>query len=189
MPPRSPQDLRARKFLFALLLLVIATAGIYAVLQNRPWTVPASARQLQNPLTPSAAVLQTIRPVFVDKCSSCHGSTGKGDGHDASLYDPRPTNFSDAKYMNSITDGELFYKLTEGRKPMPSFKKRLSEEQRWQMVLLIRSFATFPAAPVATSSASTRSGINYGASNETKICYRLKPVPLSIACGLLQHRP
>jgi len=44
--------------------------------------------------------------------------------------------------MNGATDGELFYQISEGRKPMPSFKKRLSEEQRWQLVLLIRSFAT-----------------------------------------------
>jgi hypothetical protein len=30
---------------------------------------------------------------------------------------------------------------------MPSFKKRMAEDQRWQLVLLVRSFAQTTAAP------------------------------------------
>jgi len=102
----------------------------------------------KNPISPSDADLASIRPIYRDKCSSCHGFTGKGDGHDASLYDPRPTDFTDAPRMSRVTDGELFYKLTEGRKPMPSFKKRLTDEQRWRMVLLLRAFTQpSPDAP------------------------------------------
>jgi mono/diheme cytochrome c family protein len=156
MPTRAPQNLRARKSLFALLLIVIATAGIYTILQNRPWTVPEGAKQRKNPLTSSEAILQSIRPLYGDKCASCHGNAGKGDGHDASLYDPAPTNFTDATHLSAVTDGELFYKLSEGRKPMPSFKKRLTEDQRWQLILLLRSFAKPAAAgPTAKSRAST----------------------------------
>jgi mono/diheme cytochrome c family protein len=44
--------------------------------------------------------------------------------------------------MNRVTDGEIFYQISQGRKPMPAFKKRLSEEQRWQLVILVRSFAS-----------------------------------------------
>jgi len=36
--------------------------------------------------------------------------------------------------MSTVTDGELFYKISEGHRPMPSFKKRFTEEQRWQLV-------------------------------------------------------
>jgi mono/diheme cytochrome c family protein len=57
------------------------------------------------------------------------------------MYDPAPGNLTDAKHMSTRTDGELFYQISQGRKPMPSFKKRLTEEQRWQLVLLVRSFA------------------------------------------------
>jgi mono/diheme cytochrome c family protein len=146
MSPRSPNDLRLRKFLFALLLLVIASAIIFTILQNRPWSIPDSARQIKNPIPLADADLSTIRPIYRDKCSSCHGLTGKGDGHDASLYDPHPTDFTDIHRMPRITDGELFYKLTEGRKPMPSFKKRLTDDQRWRMVLLLRAFAQPSAA-------------------------------------------
>jgi mono/diheme cytochrome c family protein len=145
MGTRAPQNLKVRKSLFLLLLAVIAGAIVYAIVQNLPWTVPAEAKQITNPLQTSDAALQSIRPIYLDKCATCHGNTGKGDGHDSSRYNPSPTNFTDAKQMNSVTDGELFYKLSEGHRPMPAFKKRLSEDQRWRLVLLLRSFAELPA--------------------------------------------
>jgi len=74
--------------------------------------------------------------VYADKCAHCHGDTGKGDGRDANRYDPAPTDLSDSKKMNPATDGELFYKISEGKKPMPVFKNKLTEDQRWQLVLL-----------------------------------------------------
>jgi mono/diheme cytochrome c family protein len=154
MATSPPQNLARRKALFVVLLMVIACAIAYAVIENRPWTVPEAAKQMKNPLLPSEAALQAIRPVYLDKCVNCHGQFGKGDGHDASLYDPRPTNFTDVNQMSGVTDGELFYKLSEGRKPMPSFKKRLTEEQRWELVLLIRSLGA-PATPSATAPASS----------------------------------
>ncbi|HEX4378652.1 MAG TPA: cytochrome c [Candidatus Acidoferrum sp.] len=153
-PPRQTKDLRTRKILFVVLLLVIAGAIAFSILQNRPWIVPESAREMKNPISPAAADLGTIRPIYRDKCAACHGYTGKGDGHDAALYDPKPPNFTSARHMSSLTDGELFYKLTEGRKPMPSFKKRLSDEQRWRMVLLIRTFSE-PASSAPAGSEPT----------------------------------
>jgi mono/diheme cytochrome c family protein len=152
MPPRQTKNLRTRKFLFVILLLVIAGAIAFTIWQNRPWTVPESARSVKNPIAPSAADLDSIRPIYRDKCASCHGLTGRGDGHDASLYDPKPTDFTDTQHMSAVSDGELYYKLTEGRKPMPSFKKRLTDEQRWRMVLLLRTFSAQPTvgpAPIA----------------------------------------
>jgi mono/diheme cytochrome c family protein len=138
----SAQDnLAIRKAAFVLLLALIAAAIVYVVLDNRPWTVPEEAKQVKNPVQPSEAALQSARSVYSEKCAHCHGETGKGDGHDASSYDPAPTNFTDANHLRTATDGELFYKISEGHKPMPSFKKRLTEEQRWRLVLLIRSFA------------------------------------------------
>jgi mono/diheme cytochrome c family protein len=155
MPARQAKDLRTRKILFGILLLVIAGAIAFSIWENRPWTVPESASAMKNPIAASAADLDSVRPIYRDKCASCHGSTGRGDGHDASRYDPKPTDFTDARHMNSVTDGELFYKLTEGRKPMPSFKKRLSDEQRWRMVLLIRAFLEPPSLGPASSVPAT----------------------------------
>ncbi len=40
------------------------------------------------------------------------------------------------------TDGEIFWKTTEGRDDMPTFKKKVpSDEDRWLMVNYIRTLA------------------------------------------------
>jgi len=54
--------------------------------------------------------------------------------------------------MSQATDGELFYKISEGKKPMPVFKNKLTEDQRWELVLLIRSFAQ-PVSPAPNNTA------------------------------------
>jgi mono/diheme cytochrome c family protein len=137
---RADRSLATRKALFVLLLAVIASAVAYTVVHNRKWNVPESAKQVQNPIPPSDSALLSIHSIYLDKCSSCHGNFGKGDGHDAALYDPRPTNFT--LPLANATDGELFYKISEGRKPMPAYKNKLTEKQRWQLVLQVRAFAS-----------------------------------------------
>jgi mono/diheme cytochrome c family protein len=134
--------------LFVVVLLVAAGSAVYAFLHPGPWIVPDEAKRVANPLKASQADLPGARRLYLDKCSECHGDGGKGDGSQAKMYDPKPSDLTDAAHMNSVSDGELFYKVSEGHRPMPAFKKRYSEEQRWQMVLFIRSLT---AAPAATS--------------------------------------
>jgi len=139
------------KTMFLLVLAIVAAAILYAAIDNGPWSwpVPEEAKQLKNPLQPTAPALKSAHEVYADKCAHCHGDTGKGDGRDANRYDPAPTNFTDASKLNAATDGELFYKISEGKKPMPVFKNKLTEDQRWALVLLIRSFAQSKTPPSA----------------------------------------
>ena len=141
MTTRAPRSLRLRKLLFAALLAAIVISIAVALYQNREWKVPEEAKRRQNPIQTSPAGLAAARAIYLDKCVQCHGETGKGDGPDAAMYYPSPASLTDAKRMSAATDGELFYEISVGRKPMPAFKKRLTEEQRWQLVLLVRSFA------------------------------------------------
>jgi mono/diheme cytochrome c family protein len=146
MPPNVPPNPTMRKTLFALLLLIILIAVAYTVLQeNKPWVIPEEAKSCKNPLKTSEAALKAARSLYGENCAQCHGDTGKGDGSEALRYDPKPADFTDAPHMNTVTDGALFYQISQGRKPMPAFKKRMTEDQRWQLVLLIRSFAPPPA--------------------------------------------
>src|ERR1700730_15670303 len=139
------------KAIFLLILAVVAAAIVYSAVNKAPWSwpVPEEAKQLKNPLQPSPMALKSAHEVYTNKCARCHGDTGKGDGHDASRDDPAPTDCTDAKLMSGATDGELFSKISEGKKPMPVFKAKLSEDQRWALVLLIRSFAE--SAPAANA--------------------------------------
>jgi mono/diheme cytochrome c family protein len=144
----APKRSRALpKAMFLLILAIVAAAIVYSAVNKAPWSwpVPEEAKQLKNPLQPTAPALKSARQVYADKCAHCHGDTGKGDGRDAGRYDPAPTDFTDAKRVSGASDGELFYKISEGKKPMPVFKSKLSEDERWELVLLIRSFARTPA--------------------------------------------
>ena len=128
-------------FLAAIFLAIIGVIGYFIYENNFKAMIPAEAKKLVNPIAPSPAVLQSIKPVYMEQCANCHGETGKGNGPDAMMYDPSPSDFTDAPAMSKFTDGEFFYQITEGKKPMPSFRKRLTQEQRWQLVLFVRSFS------------------------------------------------
>ncbi|GAC1624546.1 MAG: hypothetical protein NVS9B13_19200 [Candidatus Acidiferrum sp.] len=136
-----------RKLLFVSLLILIAISILLATLQNTPWIVPEAEKSRKNPLSSSPASIEAIKGIYREDCAQCHGESGKGDGSKAAQYNPAPANLTDSARLDALTDGELFYKISEGRKPMPAFKNRLTEDQRWQLVLLIRSFAQPSAVP------------------------------------------
>ncbi len=141
-------SLKTRKILFALLLALICIVLVYAAFQrDRPWIVPEEAKRLKNPIAPTESTLKAARGIYVEECAQCHGEQGKGDGPKARLHFPAPADLTDTRRMNSVTDGEISYKISEGRKPMPSFKNRLTEDQRWELVLLVRSFSAPAGLP------------------------------------------
>lgn len=143
MAPPSKKNRALPKFLFFVILAVAVALIVYAGIHQAPWSwpVPEEAKQLKNPLQPTPTALDSAKKIYPDKCANCHGTTGKGDGRDAARYDPQPADFTDPKRMTGVTDGELFYKISEGKKPMPVFKTKLTEDERWELVLLIRAFA------------------------------------------------
>jgi len=137
--PKKGRGLRLALLICALALICVAFG--LAIFNKTPWVIPAMEKARKNPLAFSEANLAAAKQVYSAKCANCHGDTGKGDGSDAMMYDPSPADLTDASKINKRTDGEIYYQITEGRKPMPSFKTKLTEEQRWQLVLLVRAFA------------------------------------------------
>jgi mono/diheme cytochrome c family protein len=162
VPHFSPamNDTKRRNKTLPILLLAVAAVliafAVYHVLRDGSWNLPADAKSLKNPLTPTAANLAAAKKTYEQKCVNCHGDEGKGDGSDAMMYDPAPSDLTNGTKMNKRTDGQIFYQITEGKKPMPSYRNKLSDEQRWQLVLLVRSFAAQPAG----GGSSTSSGHN-----------------------------
>jgi mono/diheme cytochrome c family protein len=149
MSTDAHRKLKTRKILFASLLALICIVLVYAVFQrDKPWVVPEEVKKLKNPLPPSESTLKAARGIYMDECAQCHGEHGKGDGPEATMHSLAPADLTDTRHMNTVTDGEIFYQISEGRKPMPSFKKRLTEDQRWGLVLLVRSFSAPPALPL-----------------------------------------
>jgi mono/diheme cytochrome c family protein len=147
MSTTSACNLKFRKILFASLLAIICILLVFTTYQqNKKWVVPEEVKKLKNPVTPSESTLKAASGIYMEDCAQCHGEHGKGDGPEARMHFPAPADLSDASQMAAVTDGEIFYQISEGRRPMPSFKKRLTQDQRWELVLLVRSFSA-PSAP------------------------------------------
>ena len=135
------QKLRLRKVLFVALLALIALSIVLGVTHRGRWNIPEDAKLRQNPIHRSPQALDAASILYDDHCERCHGKTGRGDGADATKFSTSPVDLTDGSRMNAQSDGELFYKISEGRRPMPEFKTKLTEEQRWQLVQLMRSMA------------------------------------------------
>src|ERR1700686_3893856 len=135
------QKLRLRKVLFIALWTLIALSIVLGVAHRGQWNIPDEAKRRRNPIQPSPQALDAARVLYTDHCERCHGKSGKGDGSDATKFSTSPRDLTDSSRMSAQSDGELFYKISEGRRPMPEFKTKLTEEQRWRLVLLMRSMA------------------------------------------------
>ncbi len=148
-PLRQPGITRALAFAGCGLALLLGTLAGFS--QNAPktegeaWIAPARAARKPNPIPVEAASIAQGKELFVLGCLPCHGPSGKGDGPAAATLERngvpiRPGNLSSAKLWEQ-TDGALFWKLSEGRSPMPAFQETFSETQRWQIVNYVRTLA------------------------------------------------
>jgi mono/diheme cytochrome c family protein len=135
------EKFKLREILFVALLALIALSIVLGVTHRGQWNIPEEAKRRENPIHPSPQALNAARILYDDHCERCHGKSGRGDGADATKFSTSPRDLTDTRRMSEQSDGELFYKISEGRRPMPEFKTKLTEEQRWQLVLLMRALA------------------------------------------------
>jgi len=120
------------------LLLSFSTTALKAQAKSKPWIAPAVAIQVKNPYSGDVSAAKEGKKLYITYCSPCHGNSGKGDGLAAASVNPKPADHtSDA--VQHETDGSLFWKMTEGRGPMVSYKQILTEQQRWQLVTFIKT--------------------------------------------------
>ena len=89
------------------------------------------------------------RAVYCDQCLCCHGSNGKGDGPSASDLNPHPDDLSIGA-LRAEPDGALFWKITNGRDPMPGFDTLLAPKDRWNVINYLRTLEPKPATVAST---------------------------------------
>jgi mono/diheme cytochrome c family protein len=118
------------------LTILYSTNGV--VTGQTTWKAPAKAKDVKNPVKADAASLKKGKELFAANCVVCHGPKGAGDGVMAKNLKPKPAVLSKKTLENQI-DGELFWKISEGKPPMPSFKATVSEKDRWSIVNYIRT--------------------------------------------------
>ena len=81
------------------------------------------------------------KSIYGDKCVKCHGEKGKGDGRKAADLEKKPADYTDKAKMAKFTDEDLKKAVKEGKKPMPAFGKKLSDEEIDGVIAYIRTFA------------------------------------------------
>ena len=113
---------------------LLVWAGVAVVSAQGPWVAPADAKAMKNPVKGVGNAKKSVET----NCVSCHGPAGKGDGPAAAaLPPPKPANWTSAAVQKE-TDGELFWKMSNGRGAMPPWK-HLPEQERWEIVNYIRT--------------------------------------------------
>jgi mono/diheme cytochrome c family protein len=129
--------MKAKLLIFTLLFS--SSMLLWSFKQAKPWVVPDKYVKMSNPVKSDAESLKNGKALWIKHCASCHGKTGLGDGTKAATLDTEVGDLTIAEAQKQ-SDGSLFYKTLEGRDDMPSFKKKIpDEEEIWQLVNYIRS--------------------------------------------------
>jgi mono/diheme cytochrome c family protein len=142
----------SKKYIFPLFillvfgaLLLVACSGSAKPVDNHTGTddmhteveAPAEFVNLTNPFAGDHQAVEAGAELYETNCATCHGPEGKGDGPAAEPLDPKPANLADAHMMEDMSDGALFWRVSEGgmeepfNSTMPAWKDTLSEDEIW----------------------------------------------------------
>ncbi|HVH73094.1 MAG TPA: c-type cytochrome [Candidatus Dormibacteraeota bacterium] len=100
----------------------------------------------KNPVALTPEGLAEARKFFGYNCAMCHGKGGDGKGDLAQEMKLELRDWRDPSSIEKMTDGELFWIISNGKGKMPGEGDRDSEKMRWNYVNLVRSFAKKNAA-------------------------------------------
>ena len=103
--------------------------------------------ELTNPVAVAdATALAQGTTVFLNFCQPCHGAGGRGDGPVTQRGFPPPPSLL-AQHALDLKDGQLFHILTYGQGNMAPYASQLSRDDRWRVILYVRSLQAAPAPP------------------------------------------
>lgn len=95
----------------------------------------------------SAEARKEAQQLFQSLCATCHGQDGRGTGPGAAVLDPKPRNYTDRQWQNSVTDEEIAKTILLGGQavgksaampPQPQLKSK--PEVVRALVQIIRDF-------------------------------------------------
>ena len=102
----------------------------------------AIAELADNPYPITEAGLAAGKNLYNIFCAICHGPKGGGMGYlvrdDGGVYPVQPANFLLDEHLNS-SNGRYYHAIMYGKNLMGSYKDKMNEEERWQVIHYIRS--------------------------------------------------
>jgi hypothetical protein len=136
----------------SLLLGIVTFLIVLPDLAGQEWIVPDDKKGKLSTFQFDENTKKAGEKLYTTNCVSCHGTPGKANF--LKLVPPPGDPATDKIQQNS--DGEIFFKVSNGRGQMPSFKNALSSDEIWHVISFVRSFnSTYKQLimPVITSSA------------------------------------
>jgi mono/diheme cytochrome c family protein len=128
----------------------------------------AASNAIKSPLdstTFSPANMKEAQRVYLVNCAICHGEKLDGNGPlwngGNGPFPAAPRNLMD-DYTKKLSDGHIFWVITNGIRTMGSYASQTHPEQRWAIIKYIRS-KQGGSAPAATDSASATAAKPSGA--------------------------
>jgi mono/diheme cytochrome c family protein len=106
-----------------------------------------AAKMTKPPIAATPEILAEGKAIFLGRgtCFQCHGPEGKGDGGAAKVLPIQPRNFTNPKFKQVRTAGEMMWVLKNGslgqsgKVPgtgmLPIVGQFLSEEDGWKVIL------------------------------------------------------
>ena len=158
----------------SLLLGLHALHSVSAHDGHKHSNAPASAKKLKNPLKADEETIAFGRALFNKNCASCHGEDGKSKTDIAAAMKTKPTDLT-AKAMSGITEGEIYWVVTNGIKKsgMPAYKLKAKEQERWQMTLYVKHLmgehATLAGKPADAHAGHTQTAAASGSNSEAEV--------------------
>lgn len=128
-------------------LFVLSALLLFAHLPQQPATAPAptvipvEAARMVNPVKPTPESLARAKKIYGYDCALCHGANGNGKGDVVADLKLTLKDYTDPAALKDLSDGEIFYIIKNGKGQMPPEGDRGKDEDIWNMVVLVRSFA------------------------------------------------
>jgi mono/diheme cytochrome c family protein len=129
---------RRLRWLLVICGIVAATSEIRVSSNFFVDAFPTSFRA--SPTTYSAESIAIGHQIFLERCATCHGATGRGDGPAAAQAQPRAD--LTAQHVYDHLDGDLFWWISNGiGDVMPPFHDLLDELMRWNVIDFVHANA------------------------------------------------
>jgi len=165
--------MRSRTIQALCVLALMTSLGSAIALAADPWNT-GNPWHTGNPWNPQASVSPTAAPssgftpsasspvngmsisgnsaagarIVMTRCAGCHGADGSGNGTELIGLDlnQKPIPWTDRAQMSSLTDQQIAYKISQGRKEnpasvMPSYGDQLTPQEINDVVAYIRNLS------------------------------------------------
>ncbi len=116
--------------------IILLWLTVLSPIGGQDWIVPDDRKGRLSTFPFSDETRRSGEQLYSINCKSCHGTPGKNNYQN--LVPPPGDPATEKIQKNS--DGEIFYKVSEGRGQMPSFKNVLTSADVWNIISYIRSF-------------------------------------------------